>query len=91
MYERYRYIVKGRVQGVGYRFMVYRIALKLNIKGSVKNLDNGDVEIYAEGESDNLRIFKEYIKKGSLVAKVSSIIEEKTDRDGEYKDFKIIY
>lgn len=91
MGERYHYVVSGRVQGVGYRFMVYRIALKLDIKGYVRNLDNGDVEIYAEGSDNSLKLFKEYLKKGSLVAKVTSIFEEKLEKDREYTGFKIIY
>lgn len=91
MGERYHYVVSGRVQGVGYRFMVYRIALKLDIKGYVRNLDNGDVEIYAEGSDNSLKLFKEYLKKGSLVAKVTSIFEEKLEKDSEYTGFKIIY
>jgi acylphosphatase len=45
-----RLIAQGRVQGVGYRFFVYREAVRLQLHGIVRNLPDGDVEIVAEGD-----------------------------------------
>ena len=42
---RYYIVVKGRVQGVGFRFFTINIASKYNLTGSVRNMDNGMVEI----------------------------------------------
>jgi acylphosphatase len=56
-------IVSGDVQGVGFRYYIARIASGLELKGYVKNLFNGDVEIYAEGEREYL---EELAKKAKL-------------------------
>ncbi len=55
-------VFKGRVQGVGFRFTVERIAIKMGVKGWVKNLDNGDVEVVAEAEEKILDDFLNLIK-----------------------------
>jgi acylphosphatase len=44
-----RYVVHGRVQGVGYRYFVQQVAGSLGMKGWVRNLDDGGVEVYAVG------------------------------------------
>jgi acylphosphatase len=44
-----RYLVHGRVQGVGYRYFVQHVADSLGLKGWVRNLDDGGVEVYAIG------------------------------------------
>jgi acylphosphatase len=52
-------IVRGHVQGIGFRVTVHHYALQLNIVGTVRNLSDGSVEIYAQGSQDNLdRLFK---------------------------------
>ena len=60
-----RIIVKGNVQAVGYRALIKQIARNKGIKGSVKNLDDGTVEIYCECDQD---IYKEFKKKINLKA-----------------------
>ncbi|MEW5758440.1 MAG: acylphosphatase [Candidatus Omnitrophota bacterium] len=50
-------IYKGRVQGIGFRFTVESIANKLGVCGWVKNLKDGNAEIMAEGEKENLEKF----------------------------------
>lgn len=81
-------IVKGKVQGVSYRYYTKKKAEQLNIKGYVKNLDNGDVEIVAQGE--NIERLKEWCKEGPPLAKGSKIKAEKV-KTKDYKDFRIIY
>ena len=58
------YIVKGRVQGVGFRYFTHRVARELGVRGRVKNLPNGTVEVYAEGDEDPMEQFLTGIKKG---------------------------
>lgn len=85
----YHFIVKGKVQGVGYRITTYLNATKLNLLGSVKNLENGDVEIFVQGDILYINDFKEYLKKGSSFSKVTSI-EENTLELLPFHSFKII-
>ncbi len=47
----YHYIVKGLVQHVGYRFYVGMRGKKLGVCGKVRNLDNGDVEVFVQADS----------------------------------------
>ena len=50
-------IYKGRVQGIGFRFTVERVALNLGVVGWVKNLANGNVEVVAEAEEETIKNF----------------------------------
>ncbi|WP_423792125.1 carbamoyltransferase HypF [Methanocaldococcus indicus] len=80
-------IVKGIVQGVGFRPFIYRLAKKLNLKGYVKNLGNV-VEIHLEGE--NIDKFLSLLKKEKPpLAKIEYIEVEKTTPKN-FKDFEII-
>jgi len=67
---RIRLIAKGIVQGVGFRYFVRSCALKNNIKGLVRNLQDGSVEIFAEGEEVDLSNFIEEVRfaEGSLAS-----------------------
>lgn len=86
----HHFIVKGRVQGVGYRFFTYHIANEYNIKGWVKNLWNGDVEILAQGETRHIEVFKKLLEAGPPSSKVKSIEEDVFDGK-KYDDFDIEY
>lgn len=54
--KRYFIIFKGRVQGVGFRYFVYEEANKLNLKGFVRNLSNGNVEAEIEGNPSDFQM-----------------------------------
>jgi acylphosphatase len=91
-------IAKGRVQGVFYRAFVRSVAERFGVVGFVRNLDNGDVEIYAEGEKETLENFiKEInVKKevGPFVKKLEIYKEGEADfvkPDKEYTSFVIEY
>jgi acylphosphatase len=64
MMRRVKMIVCGRVQGVGYRYFVQEQANQHGIKGYVRNLPGGEVEIDAEGERSSLSIFISGCQKG---------------------------
>jgi len=83
--------VSGRVQGVGYRAFTKRKAEKLGLKGFVRNLPDGRVEVYAEGEEKKLQELLSQLKKGSILAKVEEVDFEFTDPRGSYEDFNILY
>jgi acylphosphatase len=62
--KRVKIIISGQVQGVGFRYYVKNQARSYSIKGFVRNLANGSVEVDAEGEQTNLHHFMEQCKKG---------------------------
>ena len=86
----YHFIIKGEVQGVGYRITAYLNATRLGITGSVKNLSNDDVEVFAQGDEKLIENFKKYLKIGSSMSHVTEIDEEILDKS-EFKDFQVIY
>lgn len=86
----YHFIIKGEVQGVGYRITAYLNATRLGITGSVKNLSNDNVEVFAQGDEKVIDNFKKYLKIGSSMSHVSEIDEDTLDKS-EFKDFQIIY
>lgn len=71
-----RYIVHGRVQGVGFRYFASRMAEAFDIGGTARNLGDGSVEIVASGTAENLRSFKEQIGIGPTGARVDRIETE---------------
>lgn len=86
-----RIIVKGRVQGVGFRqFTVYQ-AEKFNIQGTVRNLTNGDVECIAIGTQENLEKFIEALKKGPPLSRVENVIINDYNLNTKITGFRIVY
>jgi acylphosphatase len=69
--------IKGRVQGVGFRFATRTMAISLGIRGYVKNLSSGEVYIEAEGTEIQLRHLTDWCYKGPDYAHVENVtIEE---------------
>lgn len=66
-------LVRGRVQGVGYRRFVQRRAIDLALAGHAENLGEGDVEVVAEGPVSDLENLLHWIKRGPTHADVSSV------------------
>jgi len=83
-----RYIVKGRVQGVGFRYFTHRIAQELGVRGWVKNLPNGTVEVYAEGDEDPIEQLLTGIKKGPFLGLVEDVEVGEVEPEG-YQGFSI--
>jgi len=86
---RVKAIVKGFVQGVGYRFFAVREARNLGVKGYVKNLPNGDVEALFECEKDRAEKFIQRLKIGPAFSKVTDIELEWDEYKDEFKGFDI--
>lgn len=78
--------VYGNIQGVGYRVLVKNIARILNVKGLVRNLEDGSVEIFAEAEEDTLNKFLKLINVKGKPEDVLSLNVDKIDvvREGEH-------
>jgi acylphosphatase len=81
--------VSGRVQGVGFRYFIARIAEDLGLKGYVKNLFNGDVEITAEGRKEFLDELINKAKTGPRGSKVDACKVEWLDFKNKYDNFEI--
>ena len=85
-----RIIVKGRVQGVYFRAFTQKTAKKLAINGTVKNRDNGHVEIIAVGEEQAIEKFIQWCHKGPLLAQVSNVTHTPLPNLIHFTDFTII-
>jgi acylphosphatase len=83
-----RYYVRGRVQGVGFRAFVQRIATELGIRGYARNLDDGRVEIYAHGAPEALAELNALLWKGPRWADVRGV-EEQEAAMLQYSSFRI--
>ncbi len=82
--------VSGRVQGVGYRYFIARIAQDLELTGYAKNLFNGNVEIIAEGRYEFLEGLIEKAKTGPRGAYVKTCKTEWLDFKKKYDKFEIL-
>ena len=69
------FLVKGRVQGVGFRWFVHREAAEIGLRGWVKNTDDGHVEIIAAGDEGQIAELKHALRKGSRGSRVDAVIE----------------
>ncbi|OGS44498.1 MAG: hypothetical protein A2539_01190 [Elusimicrobia bacterium RIFOXYD2_FULL_34_15] len=88
----YIIIVSGQVQGIGYRYFVERAAKNIKITGWVKNLDNGNVEILAEGEEKILENFVSTLKTKHPYAIINDIkITKNKINKINYPDFNITF
>ena len=81
--------VEGIVQGVGFRFFTQDKAQEYNLKGYVKNIYDGSVEIYAEGEKSILEKFITDIKRGPRMSRVESTDIRWIDVENQYESFTI--
>ncbi|MEM3628662.1 MAG: acylphosphatase, partial [Candidatus Bathyarchaeia archaeon] len=88
---RVRVRVTGIIQGVGFRPFIYRIAVKNNLKGYVRNMGDAGVEILLEGEENAINNFLMDLKtKKPSLAQIHEVITTEVKGQYEYTDFKII-
>jgi acylphosphatase len=83
-----RYFIRGRVQGVGFRYFVQRAAARINVSGYTRNLDDGRVEVYAIGTRDQLSELAGMLWKGPHFADVRGVDEQEADVQ-QYDTFQI--
>jgi acylphosphatase len=83
-----RYFIRGRVQGVGFRYFVERAAAELKLTGYTRNLDDGRVEVYATGSPANLAELSQRLWKGPRFADVRGV-EEQDAAVQQYASFRI--
>jgi len=83
--------VSGTVQGVNFRLNTKRIAQSLGLKGWVKNLPDGRVEVVAEGEEGKIEGLVNFLKRGSFLAKIDKLELLREEYKGEFQDFDILH
>ena len=81
--------VKGKVQGVGFRYFTKRNASDLGIMGYVSNKSYDQVEILACGRDETLASFVQIIKQGSTFSRVDDVLISEITQNRNYEDFKI--
>jgi acylphosphatase len=79
----YRYLVKGRVQGVGFRYFALQEAQALGLAGFARNLADGGVEVLAEGPDEALAAFEARLKQGPAFAKVTAVERARAPERGD--------
>lgn len=83
------FVISGIVQGVGFRYFVYRNATALDLTGYVKNLTNGDVLTVVEGRKDLVEELYNRLKIGPIRAYVKSVSQRIYGYQGLYDSFEI--
>ena len=85
------FLIQGRVQGVGFRWFVHREASELELRGWVRNTDDGDVEVVASGDPEDLAELRASVKRGPRGSRVDRVIEHPlTDSEGrQLSSFRI--
>jgi len=69
------YRIRGRVQGVGYRYFTQQIAFRMGVRGWVRNLPDGDVEVHAEASATVLQSFRAQLERGPRFSEVREVTE----------------
>ena len=83
--------VSGVVQGVGYRYFVLRSARELCLRGFVRNMYGGGVEIEVEGERGLIEEFIKVLRVGPPAARVTNVQVEWHNPQGEFVDFDLTF
>lgn len=84
-----RLFIKGSVQGIFFRQFIKESADKHDIKGHVRNLEDGRVEVFIEGDQDKVDSMISLCKQGPQHSQIRGV-EEKEERFQDFKDFRII-
>ena len=88
--QRLKAIVRGEVQGVGYRWAVQRQAGRLGLTGYAENLPDGSVRVEAEGDPDRLDLLEAFLHQGPRWAEVQAVDAERVPATGEFHRFEAI-
>ena len=87
---RRRYLIAGRVQGVGYRYFARRAASRLGVTGWVRNVPDGQVEAEGEGNAEILAAFETELRRGPPGALVTEFaVSETSDETDSASSFVI--
>jgi len=85
-----RLYINGTVQGVFFRAFVKENAERNNVKGFIRNLDDGRIEVFLEGDVNAVNKMIELCKKGPKHSQIKNV-EEKSERFQDFKVFKVLH
>jgi acylphosphatase len=91
MPERLHAVIRGDVQGVGFRYFVMRQARSLDLRGWVRNREDGSVEMVAEGERADLERLLDDVRRGPSQARVGDVRVDWSAAGGELKPFGLTF
>jgi acylphosphatase len=86
--QRLKALVKGEVQGVGFRWAVQRQAGRLGLTGYAENLSDGSVRVEAEGDPDRLDQLEAFLHQGPQWAEVAAVNSQRLPATGEFPYFE---
>lgn len=89
--EARRWIVIGRVQGVGYRYFARQTARVMGVRGWIRNLPDGSCEVQVAANADALQRFKEELMRGPRGARVEDIEDEGLVQVPTWQGFQIVF
>jgi acylphosphatase len=84
-----RFVVSGRVQGVGFRYFVQDAARREGATGWVRNLPDGCVEALVEGEADAVTRIERALRSGPRGARVDAVSVDPEEPSGAYRTFSV--
>ena len=84
-----KFLISGEVQGVGFRFFAQRSAARHQVRGYVRNLEDGRVEALAEGPPKAVEEFKHDLAAGPSYSRVEHLEETVVEPTGHYPTFRI--
>ena len=84
-----KFFISGEVQGVGYRFFAQRSAARHQVRGYVKNLEDGRVEVLAEGPAAAVNGFRLDLAAGPRYSRVGAVEELVVEPSGLYSSFRV--
>lgn len=82
-------MLTGLVQGVGFRYFTQRVAARYQVRGYVRNLDDGRVEAFAQGPANSVEAFKHDLIAGPQFSRVEDVEETVLEPIKEYSAFRI--
>jgi acylphosphatase len=85
-----RLYISGTVQGIFFRRFVKDNADKLDVKGFVRNLEDGRIEVFLEGEQENVENMISICNRGPAHSNLRKV-EEKEEKLQDFSEFKILY
>ena len=85
----YHYTISGQVQGVCFRHYTVREAEHLGVSGTVKNLPDDRVEVFAQGDEAAIASFEHFLHSGPRSARVDKVVKEVVEDPMEYRGFDI--
>jgi acylphosphatase len=84
-----KFLIRGEVQGVGYRFFAQRAAARHQVVGYVRNMPDGTVESLVEGPAQDVEAFKHDLATGPRFAVVEQVEEIFLEPTGQYSLFRV--